>query len=92
MTKYSTLLEFNNLKNSLKSGGSRIVAIDNLTQEFKCLHALLGGTRAPVVAFGLGIIERSDLENGAIQPGGVDIVHRPILSLTNVSADSGYVA
>jgi len=28
--RYSTSLEFNNLKNSLKSGGSRIVAIDNL--------------------------------------------------------------
>src|ERR1700730_15922019 len=43
ITRNSTWCEFNNFKNSLKSGGSRVVAINNLTKRLKRLQALLPG-------------------------------------------------
>ncbi|MGQ0635431.1 MAG: hypothetical protein ACT4QC_12525 [Planctomycetaceae bacterium] len=39
----STLWEFNNRKNSLKSGGSRIVAIHGLSEEFERCQAFERG-------------------------------------------------
>ena len=41
MTRYSTSFEFSNLKNSLKSGGNRIVAIDDLPHELERFHAMI---------------------------------------------------
>lgn len=42
-------IEFNNFKNSLKSLGSRIVAIRNLAKNFEGFEAFVGSFRKPVL-------------------------------------------
>jgi hypothetical protein len=79
VTRYSNSLEFNNLKNSLKSGGSWIVAIDHLTHQFERLHAFLGRFRAPVFQFRPVVINRADFKGRTIQTGRIHSVHSPIL-------------
>src|SRR5436190_15405561 len=77
---YSTLFEVSNLKKSLKSGGSRIVAIDDLPHQFQRFHALFGRLGAPVLAVVAFPVQRHDLECRAIQPNGANSVHAAILS------------
>jgi len=47
-SRYSTCRKFSNRKNSLKSGGSRLVAIDNLSVQFDGLQALMYRLAAPI--------------------------------------------
>jgi hypothetical protein len=54
------LIEFSNLKNSLKSGGSWIVAIDDLPHQFERFHALGGRLRPPIRPLLGVLIERGN--------------------------------
>ena len=55
------MLEFNNFKNSLKSGGSWVVAIDDLALEFHGGEAGGGGgAAAPQAPGGRGVARRND--------------------------------
>jgi len=74
-------LEFNNFKNSLKSGGSWIVAIDDLPHQLECLHAFLSRFRTPVSLFASAFVKGCNLKSRAIYPGCFDNVHFFILSL-----------
>ena len=79
MIRYSTSFEFSNLKNSLKSGGSWIIAIDYLTHQLKGFHTFsrrLGAPELSIIGF---LVERSDLEGRAVQPYPVDSGHTTIL-------------
>jgi hypothetical protein len=79
ITRYRTLFEFSNLKNSLKSGGSWIVAIENLTHQLKRFHALL--RRFPVAVFpnAGAFLKIVDPEGRAVQTNRVR-AHEVILS------------
>src|SRR4051812_38373976 len=57
MRRYSAPVAFNNFKNSLKSRGSRIVAIGDLTEKFERLKPLGGSFRQPVCAVALALAE-----------------------------------
>src|SRR5262245_59474161 len=48
--RYSTLFEFNDSKNSLNSGGSRLVAIKGLSEELERCESLVRSPGMPVRA------------------------------------------
>src|SRR3954464_3105065 len=56
-----------NCKNSLKSGGSRIVAIEDLSHLFEGFQALLGRLLGPVGLLVALRIERADGKGAAVQ-------------------------
>jgi hypothetical protein len=76
----STSWAFNNCENSLKSGGSRIVAIENLPHLFQRLEAFLGRSLRPVLLLIALGIERTDREGGPVDPGrGEGLAHTKII-------------
>ena len=78
-SKYSTLLEFSNLKNSLKSGGSWIVALDDLPHQFERFHALGWRLRAPIFPLVRFVIERGGVKGRTVQASRIHGVHESIM-------------
>ena len=62
MTRYLTSFEISNFKNSLKSGGSRMVAIDDLPHQLESFQTLLRRLGAPELPFFGIIADRADLK------------------------------
>ena len=81
MTRYSASTELSNLKKSLKSGGSWIVATHDLAEQLECSHPLLGGLGPPVFAFCSVVRQACDLEVGPVQTGFVNNAHIFIVPL-----------
>src|ERR1039457_6551005 len=76
MTRYSTSCEFNNLKNSLKSGGSRIVAIVDLPHELEGFQSFQGCLGLPIRLLVRIVGKRVHTESAPIQPEGVHGYHQ----------------
>src|SRR4051812_17555724 len=83
MSRYSADFEFNNFKNSLKSRGSRIVAIGDLAQQFEGFEAFGGGLGHPVLAIVRLILDAPDLQHATLEAIPVRHIHICILSCSN---------
>jgi hypothetical protein len=79
MRRYLAPFEFSNFKNSLKSRGSRIVAIGDLTEELERLEALGGTSREPELAVLGWSMEAYDFHGGSIEANGVRKIHAYLL-------------
>src|SRR5690242_12990134 len=75
MSTYSADFEFNNFKNSLKSRGSRIVAIGDLAQQFEGFEAFGGGLGHPVLPVVRFVFHATHFEYAAIEPVVLGDVH-----------------
>jgi len=81
-----------NCKNSLKSIGNRIVAINRLTQEFEGFEASLRGLPMPIRSFVRRIGQSRDRERGLVQSCRRSVIHETSLGLfvrpINIVTDS----
>src|SRR5690349_13296570 len=68
MSKYSTPLEFSNLKNSLKSGGTCIVSICNLPHQFRGLQPVLWGCPMPEFYLVRLLLQRTNSNRVSVNP------------------------
>lgn len=79
--RYSTRSEFSNLKNSLKSLGSWIVAIVDLSKELEGAQPLGGRAGAPIVAVVARVAQARDGQPCAVDFAEIqrNFLHVPIL-------------
>jgi len=67
MIRYSTFLEFSNLKNSLKSFGNSITAVHHPPHEFHGVQAFLRGAVQPIVRV-VGFPQGDNIKRGPVNP------------------------
>src|SRR5580692_1877797 len=76
ISKYSTLFELSDFKNSLKSRASAGIAIEGPSQEFECPQPLLNRAGQPVLHRIVRIRQARDGKLRAIQPEVLDLILR----------------
>jgi len=76
LAKYSTLRALSNCKNSLKSGGSWIVANHNLTHKFDSLKPLRRCFRRSVFSIVFLLAQSSGIENSFIHSQCIHRAHK----------------